>query len=245
MRWICGDKLRLGLTVVLFFSSVHCVSLAAVNVGDPEIDDDFIYDEEYKYGYEGNVNEEVSEDAGDFTAADGWFNEPNDRSRAKELAEQREREQREGEGDGRYFYIFTEGEYDYYMDTESAKWITRPYSEEYIVDVWVRLVPSVGSMASLDGEYSFPMKYYMEHYYLRPQTKQIQFLCELEVTGRPENNVPQRPYSMSNWEELVPDSIEDKVYQSVMANMKQAKHKSKPHSKWTDWVDENLRIAVY
>lgn len=118
----------------------------------------------------------------------------------------------------RYFKLMADDSFVYYMDKKSAKWILCPNSrDEYIVDVWIRLEPIADGA---DTRYSYPAKYYLEHYYLRPDKEQIQFLCELEVTGRPDNNVNQRSYDENNWENLVPESIEDVIYQNVVKKMK-------------------------
>lgn len=118
----------------------------------------------------------------------------------------------------RYFKLMADDSFVYYMDKKSAKWILCPNSrDEYIVDVWIRLEPIADGA---DTKYSYPAKYYLEHYYLRPDKEQIQFLCELEVTGRPDNNVNQRSYDENNWENLVPESIEDVIYQNVVKKMK-------------------------
>ena len=118
----------------------------------------------------------------------------------------------------RYVKLMADDSFIYYMDKKSAKWILCPNSrDEYIVDVWIRLEPIADGA---DTRYSYPAKYYLEHYYLRPDKEQIQFLCELEVTGRPDNNVNQRSYDENNWENLVPESIEDVIYQNVVKKMK-------------------------
>ena len=104
------------------------------------------------------------------------------------------------------------------QEEESKQWILCPNSrDEYIVDVWIRLEPIEDGA---DTKYSYPAKYYLEHYYLRPDKEQIQFLCELEVTGRPDNNVNQRSYDLHNWESLVPESVEDGIYRAVLKKMK-------------------------
>ena len=118
----------------------------------------------------------------------------------------------------RYVKLMADDSFVYYMDKKSAKWILCPNSrDEYIVDVWIRLEPIADGA---DTKYSYPAKYYLEHYYLRPDKEQVQFLCELEVTGRPDNNVNQRSYDSHNWESLVPESIEDVIYQNVVKKMK-------------------------
>ena len=118
----------------------------------------------------------------------------------------------------RYVKLMADDSFIYYMDKKSAKWILCPNSrDEYIVDVWIRLEPIEDGA---DTKYSYPAKYYLEHYYLRPDKEQVQFLCELEVTGRPDNNVNQRSYDLHNWEPLVPESVEDGIYRAVLKKMK-------------------------
>ena len=84
-------------------------------------------------------------------------------------------------------------------------------------------------------------KYYLEHYYINPETRQIQFLCELEISnGRPDNNVIQRAYKPRNWENLIPGSIEDSVYHHALRNAKKYnladKNKREPNdvNRWLD-----------
>ena len=142
----------------------------------------------------------------------------------------------------RYLTILRDNGFVYALDTRNAHWIPMPHSgNEYIADVWVKLVQTEG-----DVNYSYPQKYYLEHYYIRPKTQQIQFLCELEVTGRPENAVQERPYKSSNWENLVPDSIEDEIYHKVLQAMKKNRigGDSSNGMSIRDAVEEYLRISL-
>ncbi len=138
--------------------------------------------------------------------------------------------------DSRYVKLFQDDSFIYSMDKKTAKWILCPNTNnEYIIDVWIRLdvleetgsnaTSSSGIMAtaytsSRAAAYSYPAKYYLEHYYIHPDKSQIQFLSELEVTGRPDNNIEERAYDVKNWENLVPDSIEESIYQAVTKRMK-------------------------
>ena len=118
----------------------------------------------------------------------------------------------------RYVKICEDDSFIYYMDKKSAKWIQAPnVKNEYIIDVWIKLIPAEEN--NPDSKYSYPAKYYLEHYYLRPTTQQIQFRSELEITGRPDNNISERPYDEAAWENLVPESVEDSIYQAVVKKM--------------------------
>ena len=154
--------------------------------------------------------------------------------------------------DERYVRLFTDSYFNYYMDKKSAKWIACPdKNDEYIIDVWVKLEriddANARSLAERvnDSQYTYQGKYYLEHYYIRPSTQQIQFLCELEVSGRPDNDISQRKYNVKNWEYLVPESVEDSIYQAVVKKMGK-----KPGSKGNllksagDFVEDVFRIAI-
>ncbi len=148
----------------------------------------------------------------------------------------------------RFQKILEDNSFGYYMDTQNAKWIVCPHtSDEHIIDVWIKLVNEdrSGTAAGKDGAYSYPSKYYLEHYYIRPSAQQIQFLYELEVTGRPNNAVKQRSYNAANWEALVPGSLEDDIYHAVVAKMKKL---TKPGAKGSpslrDDIEEYLRISL-
>ena len=154
--------------------------------------------------------------------------------------------------DERYVRLFTDSYFNYYMDKKSAKWIACPdKNDEYIIDVWVKLErieeANAKSLAERmnDSQYTYQEKYYLEHYYIRPSTQQIQFLCELEVSGRPDNDISQRKYNVKNWEYLVPESVEDNIYQAVVKKMGK-----KPGSNGNllksagDFVEDVFRIAI-
>lgn len=154
--------------------------------------------------------------------------------------------------DKRYEKLFSDNYFNYYIDKKSAKWIACPdKNDEYIIDVWVKLEriddANARSLAERvnDSQYTYQGKYYLEHYYIRPSTQQIQFLCELEVSGRPDNDISQRKYNVKNWEYLVPESVEDSIYQAVVKKMGK-----KPGSKGNilesagDFIEDVFRIAI-
>ena len=115
----------------------------------------------------------------------------------------------------RFQELLRDESFIYYMDTQSIRYIPIPNRQEKMIDVWVKLKPNSFS----DGD-AKAGKYYLEHYYLNPKSRQIQFLCELEVTGRPSNAIKERPYSSQNWENLVPGSVEDDIYHAVVEKAK-------------------------
>ena len=116
----------------------------------------------------------------------------------------------------RFQEIFRDESFIYYMDMRSVRNVPIPNRQDRMIDVWVKLKPNSFS----DDEDAKAGKYYLEHYYLNPKSKQIQFLCELEVTGRPSNAIKERPYSSQNWENLVPGSVEDDIDHAVVKKAK-------------------------
>ena len=157
------------------------------------------------------------------------------------------REKKKKAPKARYAQILTDNGYRYDLDTRNLRWIPLPHSgDEYIIDVWVKLTQEAPNDGS-DGTYTYPEKYYLAHYYVRPKTRQIQFLSELEVTGgRPDNTVKGRGYQAQNWEDLTPDSIEDVIYESAVAHVGKNKLGSSSHGNMNirDAVEEYLRISL-
>lgn len=147
----------------------------------------------------------------------------------------------------RYAQILTDNGYRYDLDTKNLRWIPLPHSgDEYIIDTWVKLTQETADNGS-DGTYTYPEKYYLAHYYVRPKTRQIQFLSELEVTGgRPDNTVKGRGYQAQNWEDLTPDSIEDVIYESAVAHVGKNKLGGSSYGNMNirDAVEEYLRISL-
>ena len=75
--------------------------------------------------------------------------------------------------------------------------------------------------------------------------QQIQFLAELEVTGRPSNETKNLKYDGRRWEELIPGSIEDSIYHAVM------RHKGDIHDESTsdgtsirDYIENTFNISL-
>lgn len=159
---------------------------------------------------------------------------------AEEASAETEKMEKKEAQDTRYTLLLTDSGYDYYLDGRATRWAQLPHGGEQIIDTWVKLVPSGSMDAAQDGSYSYPPKYYLAHYYIRPKAQQIQFLSELEVTGgRPDNTVKGRGYQAQNWEDLIPDSIEDEIYRGVVAHIKQQKKKKSLKSVWKQIVGDD------
>lgn len=144
----------------------------------------------------------------------------------------------------RYKTLFVDNGFTYYLDAKDTRWIPRPYnSAEYIIDTWVRLVENTtGEAVAEDGKIR-PAKYFLEHYYISPQRREIMFISQLEVTGRPENAVKERPYDPRNWEQLVPGSIEDAIFEAVTKRMSSAPGAKTGGMSVRDMVEEYARIS--
>lgn len=152
-----------------------------------------------------------------------------------------QQEEEKEQMDSRYARLMADESFVYYMDTKTAKWMKCPNSQdEYIIDVWIRLQPVENGQST---QYSYPPKYFLEHYYLRPDKQQVQFLAELEVTGRPDNNVNQRAYDMYNWETLVPESVEESIYQAVLKKMKK-KNAGLFRGSLSDVMEDVFRVSI-
>ena len=151
----------------------------------------------------------------------------------------------------RYKTLFTDNGFTYYLDSKNSRWISRPNSgSERIIEAWIRLVENAGGGPPADSDQVRPAKYFLEHYYISPQRREIMFISELEVTGRPENAIKERPYDNANWEQLVPGSIEDDLFEAVVARMKNAPGERSGILSGTsgmslrDMVEEYARISL-
>lgn len=168
----------------------------------------------------------------------------------REKKEQKAREKREKKHKKKelqkYTIVYEDDTYVYYMDSENLRWRKMPYSDEKILDVWIRLIPIADAARAETIEAAGDLymgHYYLEHYYMRRTQRQIQFLAELEVTGRPQNDVATGKYSAAAWEELVPGSVEDSLYNRIMRKMSNPKDKATSTS-LTDFLEDVLRISL-
>lgn len=174
----------------------------------------------------------------------------------------------------RFVKLTSDDTFDYYLDLASVQWQLMPYSSsEYMADIWVRMIERNPDDSSLPQDlYDYvndrssdevsearkkgliydevdvkvlrTKKYFLEHYYIRPKTKQIQFLCELEVIGRPQNTISERAYSYKNWENLIPGSIESSIYSGTLDVIGTSKATSRGHMTAADMLEEYARISI-
>ena len=172
----------------------------------------------------------------------------------------------------RFIKLAVDDTYTYYLDKSAVEWRKMPYSSsEYMADVWIRMIerePKTldNDMAAYGAEnfraqielareqgYEYPPEdikvlsqqaYILEHYYLRPKTRQVQFLCELEVFGRPQNAINERAYDYKNWENLVPGSAESTIYDAAIKILGKSKGSERGHMTFIDMLDEYARIAL-
>lgn len=147
----------------------------------------------------------------------------------KEKAQRKREETHKKHAIQKYKIVYEDEAYVYYLDMENLRWRSIPYTEERMLDVWVRLVPVVDAAAAEMREAGgdlYTGHYYLEHYYMRRSQRQIQFLAELEVNGRPKNDVATGKYSSAAWEDLVPGSLEDSLYNRIMRKVSNPKDKA-------------------
>ncbi len=166
----------------------------------------------------------------------------------------------------RFVKLTMDENYIYYLDKESVVWRRLPYSaSEMIADVWIRMierndtdllpeeeVPEIvfahdngRRFRPTDVEVLRHRRYHLEHYYLRPERRQIQFLCELsDIEGRPQNTITEREYNYNNWENLIPDSIETKIYRAVTKVIGTKRANVNNPASLVDTIEEYARISL-
>ena len=192
----------------------------------------------------------------------------------KTKTEKTEKEKKLKTQKARFVKLLSDDTYEYYLDRSAVRWVNMPYStSEYMADVWIRMIEKYPSQTEdmpsdmyqylnsggneisdaaekglvyneVDEKVLRSRKYFLEHYYIRPKTRQIQFLCELEVIGRPQNAISERPYEYKNWENLIPGSVESYIYSGTLAEIGTSKSNKRGHMTVVDMLDEYARIAL-
>ena len=195
-------------------------------------------------------------------------------SRVNEVQQEKEKQKKLKKQKARFIKLAVDDTYTYYLDKQSVSWQRIPYSaSEYMLDVWIRMIElepdtsdlpedlaayvndkSSGEIAlaeekgllltPVDIDVLQHKKYFLEHYYLRPKTKQIQFLCELEVVGHPQNTISERAYDYKNWENLIPGSIESIIYNMTIKEVGKSGSSENGHMSFADYLEEYARISI-
>ena len=150
-----------------------------------------------------------------------------------------------------YKALFSEAPYTYMLNRESIEWKKVPgRMDEYMVDCWICVIKTpkdVRDQAALfmseiddlgDREYT------LQHYYIRPASRKIQFLSELEIVGYAQNSISERPYSDSHWEILIPGSVEERIYRLVVKEVGTKKATEKGHRSLGEKIEDRLHISI-
>lgn len=163
----------------------------------------------------------------------------------------------------RFVKLTMDDSYVYYLDKQAVTWKKIPYfASEYMADVWIRMIERDDQeteypedevalaaeqgkqLPDSDIEVLQHKRYYLEHYYLRPKTEQIQFLSELEIVDRPQNTANERRYDYQNWEYLIPGSMESVIYRTVIQTIGTSKASERGHMTFVDMLEEYGRISL-
>lgn len=166
----------------------------------------------------------------------------------------------------RFIKLTMDQNYIYYLDRETVSWKKMPYSTtEMMADVWIRMIERNDDellsdseiddviLAAEEGKQFRPedlevlrhQKYHLEHYYIRPKTQQIQYLVELsDIEGNPQNTINERNYSYANWESLVPNSVEYRIYRGVVKVIGTGRASQDAPVTFADMLEEYARISI-
>lgn len=178
--------------------------------------------------------------------ADDWFTNPSKREDYGSDSENGDSDEEKAskKKKDRYFEIYRDETYIYSMDRKTAHYTRVPQTiDEKMIDVWIKLTPV--EYTSGRDDYSYVPKYYLEHYLLRIKYKQVQFLCEMEVTGRPRNDIDEKRYDPRQWERLVPGSIEEIIYHAVLENKSKIHNESKANgTDARDYIENTFNISL-
>lgn len=143
-----------------------------------------------------------------------------------------------------YIYLFSDDGFNYYLDGEVSCRTYPPVGYEKLLDVWIKILP-IG--VAPETEVLDHQTYYLQHYLLYPKKAQIMFLSELEVDGRPDNDIQERPYNTKNWENLIPGSLEENIYRECVKRQKKLKQRGDKKSAVKtagDFLEDTFRISL-
>lgn len=164
----------------------------------------------------------------------------------------------------RFIKVTADENFIYYIDKQALSWIRMPYSaSEYMLDVWVRAVERNSNTSSkydsneieearekgflldpVDVEVYQQRNFQLKHYYIRQKTKQIQFMGAMEVEGTPKNTFTEREYAYSNWQNLIPGSVETAIYNAAIKAAGKSGASERGHMTFTDMLEEYGRISL-
>ena len=120
--------------------------------------------------------------------ADDWFTNPSEREDYGSDGEDgKDAEEAEKKKKARYIEICRDESFIYSMDRKAAFYTRIPHTiDEKMIDVWIKLEP----LEYASEDYTYPPKYYLEHYLIRPKRKQIQFLCWYRAASKTPFSMP-------------------------------------------------------
>lgn len=162
----------------------------------------------------------------------------------EEKRKEKEEKQKEKQRQAHYIYLFSDDGFNYYLDGEISCHTYPPVGYEKLIDVWIKVLP-IG--VAPETEVLSDQAYYLQHYLLYPKKDQIMFLSELEVDGRPDNDIQERPYDTRNWENLIPGSLEENIYRECMKRQKKLKQRGDKKSAVKtagDFLEDTFRISL-
>ncbi len=173
--------------------------------------------------------------------ADDWFANPSEKEDYGSEGKDGDEEEAKKRKKAQFIEIYRDESFIYSMDRKSAFYTNVPHTiDEKMIDVWVKLEP----LEYAPEDYTYPPKYFLEHYLLRPKRKQIQFLCEIEVAGRPSNDVEDKRYDPRRWERLIPGSIEDTIFQAILQHKKEIHDESSSNgTSVRDYIENTFNVS--
>jgi hypothetical protein len=89
-----------------------------------------------------------------------------------------------GQG-SRYAFLLNDNGYNYYMDTQNARWIAMPHTvDEQIIDVWIKLVPDSGEQQKERRKRQLPLPGKILPHALLPAAEDTADPVPLRARGR-------------------------------------------------------------
>lgn len=142
----------------------------------------------------------------------------------------------------RYVFIYADDEYNYYLDTKTAKQMQHPYLSEDLLDVWIKIVSNTSNQY-LDQSSATVM----QHYYVRLNQRQMQLINEVALGNDSAfKNQPDIPYSEKKWRTVVPGSSDEGCYDGIIkaTTVKKTNKNKLTLGKILSQVSESLNFSI-
>lgn len=120
----------------------------------------------------------------------------------------------------RYLKVASNSAYNYYLDTETVRYIRDPYLDEQLIDAWLKITAADDiSNTELENQQvteNNRFGYSVRRYYFRLKERQMQLLTlqDFSTNGTPLNS-EKYTYAAVRWDDIAPNTLGEVWYGKI------------------------------